>query len=219
MGTEGPSSVDQDVGPGDRSRKTRRRRGNTPRAASKPVARKSADFQQTTQEQPAPPTNERSEAAMNGDNPPSAPAVRPRRRLNSQQNGSAPTQDSNADGNKQKEDHAAVKITVGNMEQSLAVSCPVQQSVVDSLINRGEIAMLAARPNTGKIPFIAQLVSAVASGSAVPRPGNHALPRAADRRRITAAGLSNHPRSSMGCAWSGRKQSCAVSRHVCEGSP
>lgn len=102
---------------------------------------------------------------MNGDNPPSAPAVRPRRRLNSQQNGSAPTQDSNADGNKQKEDHAAVKITVGNMEQSLAVSCPVQQSVVDSLINRGEIAMLAARPNTGKIPFIAQLVSAVASGT------------------------------------------------------
>jgi hypothetical protein len=41
---------------------------------------------------------------------------------------------------------------------------PPRQPIVESLIDRGEIAVLAATPGTGKTPFLTQLLSCVATG-------------------------------------------------------
>lgn len=63
------------------------------------------------------------------------------------------------------EDPAVVKITVGNLTQSLAIPCPPQIPILDGLVHRGEIAILAAAPGTGKTPFVSQAISTVATGA------------------------------------------------------
>jgi hypothetical protein len=62
-------------------------------------------------------------------------------------------------------DPALVKITVGNLTQSLAVPCPDQVPIISGLLYRGEIGILAASPGTGKTPLVAQVASTTATGT------------------------------------------------------
>src|SRR5262249_12449865 len=50
---------------------------------------------------------------------------------------------------------------------TLNTECPVRDPIVEGLIDRGQIVVVAARPGTGKTPFLTQMVSAVASGQPV----------------------------------------------------
>jgi hypothetical protein len=61
-------------------------------------------------------------------------------------------------------DHAVVKITVGNLGKSLEVPCPPADPIIEGLLNRREIAIVAARPGTGKTPFVTQMMNTVAAG-------------------------------------------------------
>jgi len=52
----------------------------------------------------------------------------------------------------------------GSLHETLQTACPVQEPVVEGLIDRGQIVVIAARPGTGKTPLLTQLVSAVSVG-------------------------------------------------------
>ena len=58
-----------------------------------------------------------------------------------------------------------VKETICPIVESLETPCPVVEPVVEDLIDRGDIGILAAAPGLGKTPLVAQLAASVAGGT------------------------------------------------------
>jgi AAA domain len=53
---------------------------------------------------------------------------------------------------------------IGSLADTLSTACPPRLPLVDGLFDRGDIVTIAARPGTGKTPFVSQLGLCLASG-------------------------------------------------------